>query len=98
MYHLYPRIFPSVVVLSLFGILAARTSLVSDANSCSCWCFPYLGNVLPYSAGRDLVSFVVFCIEKLLSLYQATFFRKSCPLALLPPLLPPLHIWAASNT
>ena len=50
------RVVPVLVVLALFGGLSATTRLVSDANKCSCWCFPHLGNVLPYSHGRDEVS------------------------------------------
>ncbi|XP_064392957.1 transmembrane protein 116-like [Halichondria panicea] len=47
---------PIVVVMIFFGIVSSATNLVSKANSCSCYCLPALGNVLPYVLPRDVGS------------------------------------------
>ena len=49
------RILPLVIVVTVFGSLAGTTHIVEAANACSCWCSPHLGNVLPFSLGRDEV-------------------------------------------
>ena len=44
-----------VVVMVLFGAVVGDTGLLGKVNECSCWCYPSLGNVLPYAHGRDEV-------------------------------------------
>lgn len=53
---LFSRILPVVIVVVVFASLVATTHLVDDVNVCSCWCFPHIGNVIPFSLGGDLVS------------------------------------------
>ena len=47
---------PVVIVLTLFGAVAATTSIIQDTNQCSCWCAPLLGNVVPYAIHIDEVT------------------------------------------
>ena len=49
------RVLPVIIVGVVFASLASSTRLVRDANACSCWCYPQLGNILPFTYGRDLV-------------------------------------------
>lgn len=44
-----------VLVMSVFGVIAGRTTIVTEAQRCSCWCRPVFGNILPYAIKRDSV-------------------------------------------
>ena len=44
-----------LIILPLFGIVAGRTNIFRNVNSCSCWCVPVLGNVVPYATLRQEV-------------------------------------------
>ena len=44
-----------VIVMLMFGSIAGQTNLVTHAESCSCYCLPVLGNVVPFVARRDEV-------------------------------------------
>lgn len=50
------RILPIVIVVAILSSLVATTDISKDANACSCWCVPFLGNVLPFSLEWDEVS------------------------------------------
>ena len=78
-----------VVVVTVFGSLVGTTRLVKDANACSCWCFPVLGNILPFSLGRDEVrckwlSSMVIKAVKPLSLVEDTYSCSHTSLNFLP--------------
>ena len=52
------RIFPVVVVMVSFaGVVKSSPHYIGNINSCSCWCLPVYGNVLPYALPRDEVRF-----------------------------------------
>ena len=44
-----------VIVMLFFGGIASQTNLVSNAESCSCFCLPVIGNVVPFVGSRDEV-------------------------------------------
>lgn len=52
------RALPAVIVAAIFTmiILCSNYILVKNANDCSCWCLPTLGNVLPLGISVDNVS------------------------------------------
>ena len=52
------RALPVATVAAIFTmiVLCSNYILVKDANDCSCWCLPTLGNVLPLAISVDNVS------------------------------------------
>ena len=44
------------IVMIIFGAITGQTGIVKNANDCSCYCFPMIGNVLPNAYARDQVS------------------------------------------
>ena len=46
---------PVLIVMVFFAIVAGSSEIVQNTNSCSCWCAPVLGNVLPYAIHREKV-------------------------------------------
>lgn len=53
-----------VVIMLQFGILAGMYMIVTNADACSCWCYPVsVGNVLPFAVPRDWVGYSLFPIH-----------------------------------
>ena len=52
------RALPFILVTSVFVIMlfSSNHMLVTEASTCSCWCLPTLGNVLPLAISVDSVS------------------------------------------
>lgn len=50
------RLTPIIMVMVLFGILSGDYNLVSNANACSCYCLPAIGNIIPLVTPRDEVT------------------------------------------
>ena len=52
------RALPVVTVAAIFTMIVVSSNyiLVTEANDCSCWCLPTLGNVLPLAISVDNVS------------------------------------------
>ena len=46
-----------VIVMVAFAGVVGGTDLLSRVDTCSCWCRPSLGNVVPYAHARDTVSY-----------------------------------------
>ena len=44
-----------VTFMIIFGSISATTTIVTQANDCSCWCLPVFGNVVPYAFPKDKV-------------------------------------------
>lgn len=73
--YLTAWILPLILVTGIFASLAETAHLVKDANICSCWCFPHIGNILPHSLGKDEPSArYLWHIRKLLVAYSALLF------------------------
>ena len=56
------RALPVVIIVPVFASLIATAQLWGQADECTCWCFPHVGNVLPFSTGRDLVRGIRFFV------------------------------------
>ena len=52
------RALPIILVTSIFVIMliCSNYMLVTETSTCSCWCLPTLGNVLPLAISVDNVS------------------------------------------
>ena len=53
------RLSPMFIVMIIFGAITGQTGIVKNANDCSCYCFPMIGNVLPNAYSRDQVSMCI---------------------------------------
>ena len=55
------RALPIILVMSIFVIIliCSNYMLVTETSTCSCWCLPTLGNVLPLAISVDIVSLFV---------------------------------------
>ena len=54
------RCLPMVTLMIIFGSISATTTIVTQANECSCWCLPVFGNVVPYAFPKDRVGVCMY--------------------------------------
>lgn len=54
------RLLPVVIVMVPFIAVVVDTGLLGRVDDCSCWCYPSLGNVMPYAYNRDKVLSMVY--------------------------------------